>query len=64
VLVSRRSRHLVGWLLLGLGVSLITIGLAQDYASPDLLARGGPLPGATWAALFSDTGWVLPSCWP
>jgi hypothetical protein len=61
VLVSRRSRHPVGWLLLGLGLSLITLGLAQDYASLDLLAGRGPLPGARWAALFSDTGWVL---WP
>ena len=61
VLVSRRSRHPVGWLLLGLGVSLIALGLAQDYASLDLLAGAGPLPGARWAALFSDTGWVL---WP
>ena len=46
VLVSRRSRHPVGWLLLGLGVSLIALGLAQDYASLDLLAGAGPLPGA------------------
>jgi len=61
VLVSRRSRHPVGRLLLGLGLSLITLGLAQDYASLDLLAGRGPLPGARWAALFSDTGWVL---WP
>ena len=61
VLVSRRPRHPVGWLLLGLGVSLITIGVAQDYASYVLLAGGGPLPGARWAALLSDTCWVL---WP
>ena len=46
VLVSRRSRHPVGRLLLGLGLSLITLGLAQDYASLDLLAGDGPLPGA------------------
>ena len=61
VLVSRRPRHPVGWLLLGLGVSLITLGVASDYAIYVLLAGGGPLPGASWAALLSDTGWVL---WP
>jgi MFS family permease len=61
VLVSRRPRHPVGWLLLGLGVSLITLGAASDYATYVLLAGGGPLPGARWAALLSDTGWVL---WP
>jgi hypothetical protein len=61
VLISRRSRHPVGWLLLGLGVSLIILGAAEDYASYVFLAGGGPLPGARWAAVFSDTGWVL---WP
>ena len=61
VLVSRRPRHPVGWLLLGLGVSMITLGAASDYATYVLLAGGGPLPGARWAALYSDTGWVL---WP
>jgi hypothetical protein len=61
VLVSRRPRHPVGWLLLGLGVSMITIGAVGDYASYVLLAGGGPLPGARWAALLSDTGWIL---WP
>ncbi|HET7519400.1 MAG TPA: hypothetical protein VFN05_17260 [Actinomycetes bacterium] len=61
VLGSRRPRHPVGWLLLGLGVSLIALGAAEDYATYVLLAGGGPLPGARWAALLSDTGWVL---WP
>jgi hypothetical protein len=61
VLATRRPRHPVGWLLLGLGVSMIGIGAASDYASYALLAGGGPLPGARWAALFADTGWIL---WP
>ncbi|HEX3213608.1 MAG TPA: hypothetical protein VH016_13645, partial [Actinomycetota bacterium] len=61
VLVSRRPRHPVGWLLLGLGLSLIIFGVASDYATYVLLAGAGPLPGARWAALLSDTGWVL---WP
>jgi hypothetical protein len=61
VLVSRRPRHPVGWLLLGLGVSMITMGAASDYAAYALLAGGGPLTGARWAALYADTGWIL---WP
>jgi hypothetical protein len=61
VLVSRRPRHPVGWLLLGLGLSLIFLGVVSDYAIYALLAGGGPLPGARWAALLADTGWVL---WP
>ena len=61
VVASRRPRHPVGWLLLGLGVSMIVIGFAEDYARYTLLAGAGPLPGARWAALLSDTGWIL---WP
>jgi hypothetical protein len=61
VLVTRRPRHPVGWLLLGLGVSMIVLGAASDYASYALLAGAGPLPGARWAALFADIGWIL---WP
>jgi hypothetical protein len=61
VLVSRRPRHPVGWLLLGLGLSMIALGAVNDYASYVLLAGGGPLPGARWAALLADTGWIL---WP
>jgi hypothetical protein len=61
VLVSRRPRHPVGWLLLGLGVAMVTSGAAMDYAANALLAGGGPPPAARWAALYADTGWIL---WP
>jgi hypothetical protein len=61
VVASRRPRHPVGWLLLGLGLSMIGFGVAQDYASYALLARPGALPGGRLLALVGDTGWIL---WP
>jgi hypothetical protein len=63
VLAARRPRHPVGWLLLGLGVSMSVIGVADTYARYALLARAGPLPADRAAALLADTGWILwPAC--
>jgi hypothetical protein len=53
VLASRRPRHPVGWLLLGLGVSIGLVGFADGYAPYGLLARPGSLPAAHWAAIYS-----------
>jgi hypothetical protein len=61
VLAGRRPRHPVGWLLLGLGLSMIGVGVAQQYASYGLLTGAGRLPGDRVSALLSDTGWIL---WP
>ena len=46
VLTARRPRHPVGWLLLGLGVSIGLTGFADGYAPYGLLARPGSLPAA------------------
>jgi hypothetical protein len=53
VLASRRPRHPVGWLLLGLGASIGLAGFADGYAPYGLLARPGSLPAARWAAIYS-----------
>ena len=53
VLASRRPRHPVGWLLLGLGVSIGLSGFIDGYAPYGLLARPGSLPAARWAAIWS-----------
>jgi hypothetical protein len=50
VLASRRPRHPVGWLLLGLGLSLTTWGLAFGYTRYGLVARPGALPAAGYLA--------------
>ena len=52
VLASRRPRHPVGWLLLGLGLSANASGVASAYASYGLLARPGSLPAARSVALY------------
>jgi hypothetical protein len=59
VVASRRPRHPVGWLLLGLGLSVIVLGIADAYAAYGLLARPGSLPGARWAAIYIDESWVV-----
>jgi hypothetical protein len=58
VLAARRPRHPVGWLLLGLGLSLTGWGLAFGYTRYGLVARPGTLPAASYLAGFS-TGIVM-----
>ncbi len=52
VLASRRPRHPVGWLLLGLGLSVSASGVADGYAPYGLLIRPGALPAARYVALY------------
>jgi hypothetical protein len=59
VVAGRRPRHPVGWLLLGLGLSVIGLGIADAYAAYGLLARPGSLPGARWAANYVDESWAV-----
>jgi hypothetical protein len=53
VLASRRPRHPVGWLLLGLGGSIGLAGFAESYVLYGQLARSGALPAARWLAIYS-----------
>ncbi|HEX3201300.1 MAG TPA: hypothetical protein VHW42_05105, partial [Actinomycetes bacterium] len=53
VLASRRPRHPVGWLLLGLGLAVTASGVADGYARYGLLARPAALPAARWVAVYS-----------
>jgi hypothetical protein len=41
VLAGRRPRHPVGWLLLGLGLSVTASGVLDGYARVGLVARPG-----------------------
>jgi hypothetical protein len=52
VLASRRPRHPVGWLLLGLGLSVSASGAADGYAPYGLPVRPGALPAARYVALY------------
>jgi hypothetical protein len=53
VVAARRPRHPVGWLLLGLGLSVSASGVADGYARYGAVARPGALPAARWAASYS-----------
>jgi len=50
VLASRRPGHPVGWLLLGVGLSVALSVLVESYAKYGLVARPGSLPGARYLA--------------
>jgi UDP-N-acetylmuramyl pentapeptide phosphotransferase/UDP-N-acetylglucosamine-1-phosphate transferase len=52
VLASRRPGHPVGWLLLGLGLSVSASGAADGYAPYGLLIRPRALPAARYVALY------------
>ena len=59
LLASRRPRHPVGWLLLGLGLPVALSGVATGYAYYGLMARPGALPAADWAALYHGVSILL-----
>jgi hypothetical protein len=52
VLAGRRPRHPVGWLLLGIALSLSATAAIAQYFVYGLLVRPGALPGARYAALY------------
>jgi hypothetical protein len=53
VVVSRRPAHPVGWLLLGLGLSVPGFAVVDGYSRYGLLARPGSLPAARYLAVYS-----------
>jgi hypothetical protein len=48
VVASRRPRHPVGWLLLGLGLAFPIQSVAQGYVHYGLVGRQGALPAADY----------------
>src|SRR5215213_10751516 len=57
LVVSRRPRHPVGWLLLGFALSLTASGVISSYVTYGLVARPGALPAAaTVARYYPATG--------
>ena len=59
VLATRRASNPIGWLLLGNGLVLAAMGLADSFADYAVLAHPGALPGGAWAVLFSERAWPL-----
>ena len=58
VLATRRPVHPVGWLLVGLGLTLIVHDLTYSYTRYGLVARPKALPAASYLAGFNN-GLVL-----
>jgi hypothetical protein len=59
VVASRRPAHPVGWLLLALGLSVSSSGLADQYVFYGLLARPGAVPAAAYVAVYGDASFIL-----
>ena len=59
VLATRRRSNPIGWLLLGNGLVLAAMGLADAFADYAVLAHPGALPGGAWAVLVSERAWPL-----
>ena len=59
VLASRRPRHPVGWLLLGVGLSEQLTNLVTDYVHYGVMGRPGGLPAASYLSGFVSSGIIL-----
>jgi hypothetical protein len=63
LIVARRARNPIGWILVVGALSLATVLAASPYASVALEAHPGSLPGGSWAALVSSL-WPVFFAWP
>jgi hypothetical protein len=59
VILSRRPRNVIGWMLCVIGLSSAVAGFAQDYASYALLHRSEPLPGGLLMGWLGSWPWYL-----
>jgi hypothetical protein len=59
VLASRRPGHPVGWLLLGVGLSVALGVLVEAYAKYGLVVRPGSLPGARYLVGFAVVSFTV-----
>jgi hypothetical protein len=59
LLAAKRPWNVVGWLLLGVALSLALNVLFVRYAVYGLLAHPGSLPGATVTAALGSSAWVF-----
>jgi signal transduction histidine kinase len=57
VILRRRPRHPIGWILVGLGVGIVLDAAARCYAVVGLYLRPGGLPGQDYAAWFAEWNW-------
>ena len=63
LIVARRPRNPIGWILVVGALSLAAVLAATPYAWVALDAHPGSLPGGSWAALVSSL-WPVFFAWP
>jgi hypothetical protein len=59
VVVSRRPRNVIGWILCTVGLTSAVAGFAQDYASYTLLGRQAWLPGGLVMGWLGSWPWYI-----
>jgi hypothetical protein len=62
LVASRRPRHPVGWLLLGVGLGVATNVLVEPYVKYGLVVRPGSLPGARHLVGFVYSTFFVALC--
>ena len=58
LLVTKRPRNVLGWLMIGIGMGFVMTPGAP-YARYATITRGGELPGAGLALAFESPSWVV-----
>jgi hypothetical protein len=58
LILSRQPRNAIGWVLVGLGFSLVIGELLRVYVHFALTVEPGSLPGADWALALMQHSWV------
>jgi hypothetical protein len=59
VIISRRPRHVIGWILCVVGITAAAAGFAQDYAAFALLRRQEWLPGGLVMGWLGSWPWYI-----
>jgi hypothetical protein len=62
LVASRRPRHPVGWLLLGVGLGVVSNVLVEPYVKYGLVVRPGSLPGASLLVGFLYSTYFVALC--
>jgi hypothetical protein len=62
LVASRRPRHPVGWLLLGVGLGVVSNVLVEPYVKYGLVVRPGSLPGASLLVGFVYSTYFVALC--
>jgi MFS family permease len=60
LIISRRPRHSVGWLLYGVGLAFGSLFLLQELIIYTSFTAVGPVPGALYIAWVGSQLWIVP----